>query len=423
MINLKCQQCGAALHWDGRGNVVQCTYCGAEYLMHPRQDKMQKRVDPYTGTGEVQGIPIVPGNDCSGLCPISSYVPEGWKVCVRQAPDDYYGDHVGNPFVVEAEYRSPDRSAFVLYRGPNLYTDRKLSRVPLLKQIDVLGSYLRVGSPFGAEQYCDYLVQRDLQPASGQKLKVEEADATELERQKTIYSQYASQGFQQITSEWKRVFYAFSGQDGKQKIATVETRLNDVHKGMQAMSGGGFFGQLMGQMFNTDEHYWETQYEFILVADKDKFDSVYPIAQKINESIREAPDLDRIRQSLIQYLQKLKNQTAMAIHQQEMASWNRRSQILQDAHNHTMNTMREMNANTAATHDRVANMHSEMLREVNTYHTVSPGYGRPDVVEADIRWDHVYQNTQNPDVFVSTENIWLDPGVDFEELKRTNGNY
>ena len=88
MINLKCQQCGAALHWDDRGNVVQCTYCGAEYLMHPRQDKMQKRVDPYTGTGEVQGIPIVPGNDCSGLCPISSYVPEGWKVCVRQAPDD-----------------------------------------------------------------------------------------------------------------------------------------------------------------------------------------------------------------------------------------------------------------------------------------------------------------------------------------------
>jgi DNA-directed RNA polymerase subunit RPC12/RpoP len=423
MINLKCQQCGAALHWDGQGNVVQCTYCGAEYLMHPRQEKLQKRVDPYVGTGEVQGIPIIQGNDCSGLCPISSYVPKGWQVCARQAPDDYYGDHVGNPFVVEAEYRSPDHSAFVLYRGPNSYTDRKLSRVPLLKQIDVLGSYLRVGSPFGAEQYCDYLAQRDLQPVSGQKLKVEEADGAELERQKTIYNQYAAQGFQQITSEWKRVFYSFAGQDRKQKTASVETRLNDVHKGMQSTSGSGFFGQLMGQMFNMDEHYWETQYEFIIVADREAFDRVYPIAQKINESIREAPDLDRIRQSLIQYLQNLKNQTAMAVHQQEMASWNRRSQIIMDTHNHAMNTMREMNANTAATHQRVANMHSEMIRGVNTYHTVSPGYGRPDVVEADVRWDHVYQNTQNPDVFVSTENIWLDPGVDFEELKRTNGNY
>ena len=60
---------------------------------------------------------------------------------------------------------------------------------------------------------------------------------------------------------------------------------------------------------------------------------------------------------------------------------------------------------------------------MNSYHTASPGYGNPVVIEADIRWVHVYQNTQNPDVFVAAENIWLDPGVDFEELKRTNGNY
>lgn len=106
-----------------------------------------------------------------------------------------------------------------------------------------------------------------------------------------------------------------------------------------------------------------------------------------------------------------------------MASWDRRQQILQDTHNYTTGVMHEMNANTAATHERVANMHSEMIREVNTYHTASPGYGRPDIVEADIRWDHVYQNTNDPDQFAATENIWLDPGVDFEELKRTKGDY
>jgi hypothetical protein len=44
-------------------------------------------------------------------------------------------------------------------------------------------------------------------------------------------------------------------------------------------------------------------------------------------------------------------------------------------------------------------------------------------VEADILWDHVYQNTNDPDQFAATENIWLDPGVDFEELKRTKGDY
>ena len=61
MINLKCQQCGAALHWDGQGNVVQCGYCGAEYLIHPRREKFRKKADPYKGTGTVQGIPIVQG--------------------------------------------------------------------------------------------------------------------------------------------------------------------------------------------------------------------------------------------------------------------------------------------------------------------------------------------------------------------------
>lgn len=423
MINLKCQQCGAALHWDGQGNVVQCGYCGAEYLIHPRREKFRKKADPYKGTGTVQGIPIVQGNDCSGLCPIQSYAPQGWSVCCRQAPDDYYGDHMGNPFVVQAEYESPDHSVFIVYRGTNIYTDRKLSRIPLMKQIDVLGSYLRIGTPFDAEQYCDYLVQRDVQPLSGQKIRIEEADAAELNRQRTIYNQYASQGFQQITSEWKRVFYSVLDQTQRRKTVSAETRVNDLHKGQQPMSGGGFFGQLMGQMFSNDEHYWETQYEFIVVTDEGKYESTLPIIQKINESIREAPDLDRIRQSLIQYLQNLRNQTAMAIHQQEMASWDRRQQILQDTHNYTTGVMHEMNANTAATHERVANMHSEMIREVNTYHTASPGYGRPDVVEADIRWDHVYQNTNDPDQFAATENIWLDPGVDFEELKRTKGDY
>ena len=86
--------------------------------------------------------------------------------------------------------------------------------------------------------------------------------------------------------------------------------------------------------------------------------------------------------------------------------------------------MREMNANAAATHQRVANLHSESIRGVNTYYTNGQGgYGSPEVVEAGVNWDHVYQSNVNPDVFAASENIWLEPGVDFEELRRTNGNY
>ena len=423
MVKLQCQGCGAALHWDGGSNVVKCSYCGMEYLLHPQAETFRGGPDPYTGRGEVQGIPIVPGNDCSGMCPVESFAPKGWKICARQASDEFYGDHNANPFVAEAQYTAPDGSATILFRGSNVYTDRKLSRVPLVKGIDALGSYMRVGTPFTAEQYCDYLLQRDIAPASAEKLRVEEADEAERARQKTIYNNYASQGFSQVTSDWKRVTYGVTDRAGKRRTVSVETRRNDLYRGGRPMGGGGLFGQLMGQMFSQSDHYWETQYEYIFIADAERYDALFPTAQQVNESIQFTDDLERIRQSLLQYLQNLKNQTAMAIHQQEMASWDRKQQTISDTHNYTMNVMHEMNANTAATHLRVANLQSEAIRGVNTYYNARPGYGRPDVVEADVRWDHVYQNTVHPDLFAASESYWLQPGVDFEELRRTDGNY
>lgn len=425
MVSLKCQQCGAALHWDGQGYVVRCIYCGAEYLMHPRSEGFQqRRSDPYQGTGAVQGIPIVPGNDCSGMCPVESYAPKGWKVSAAQASPDYYGDHMNNPFVAEARYEAPDGSALVLYRGTNLYTDRKLSRVPLLQGIDVLGSYLRVSTPFQAEQYCDYLLRRDLQLLNAQRLQVEQADAAERQRQQNIRQQLESQGMQQITSDWKRITYAVVDQNRRELLVSVETRINDAHKlGMQPMQMGGFFGQFMGQMFQNDEHYWETHYEMLVITDRAHFESASNQARHILETLQPTKDLERIRHSLAQYLQNLRNQAAINMHQQEMASWERRSKILQDTHNYTTNVMREMNANTAATNERVANLRSEAIRGVNTYYTANPGSGDPKVVEASINWDHVYQSTRNSDLFAASENYWLEPGVDFEELKRTNGGY
>ena len=119
----------------------------------------------------------------------------------------------------------------------------------------------------------------------------------------------------------------------------------------------------------------------------------------------------------------MNNQTAMAMHQQQMASWDRQSQILRDTHDYTMSVMHEMNANTAATHERVANLRSEAIRGVNTYYNANPGFGSPDIVEADVKWDHVYQSNRDPDVFAASERIWLKPGTDFEELRKTNGNY
>ena len=77
------------MDWDGKRYVVRCVYCGAGYLMHPGEERPHKRARSICeGTGSVQGIPIMPGNDCSGLMPIESFAPEGRTVQARQASMD-----------------------------------------------------------------------------------------------------------------------------------------------------------------------------------------------------------------------------------------------------------------------------------------------------------------------------------------------
>ena len=77
----------------------------------------------------------------------------------------------------------------------------------------------------------------------------------------------------------------------------------------------------------------------------------------------------------------------------------------------------EMMADNAASHNRVANLNSEMIRGVNTY------YGSDRVVEASTMYDHVYQHNQNPDIYAAQVGHYFTPGVDFTELKKTNGDY
>ena len=72
----------------------------------------------------------------------------------------------------------------------------------------------------------------------------------------------------------------------------------------------------------------------------------------------------------------------------------------------------------ADTMDRVRNQWSEAIKETNTY------YGNDGkVYEASTSYDHVYQGNKDQDSFFGTSGTSEDPGVDYDELKRTNGNY
>ena len=435
MRSLDCTHCGSTLHWDGASEIVRCEYCGTEYRMHPRE-KDAGRETPGLGRGTAAGVPFgfVEGMDYQGKMPIESYIPAGWKAQCLPISLEYYGDYADNPLPIEAGFISPDQSVRVFFRSRNAYTDRRLSpiAVPMNQPIDFLGTNMRTGQPFSVEEYVRFLLERDVRPAEVRSVRTEEADAEERERWEKIRENYLSQGFTSVDVSWCREITGFLDSEGKEKTAVIESRLVDLRRGMkQPFNPGGFFGGIMNRAASGfEEHFWETQYEMLMVCDSSRFPEAYEEFMKINFSIRFRPVYEELKKNLMQFIQSeiMRAQQSisgaqMQMQRDRMASWDRMQGIINDTNQYTSGVMHQMMADNAASHDRMANLNSEMIREVNTYHTAQPGFGRPDVVEASTSWDHVYQSNSDPDVFAAAQGGFLEPGVDFEELKRTDGSY
>ena len=102
----------------------------------------------------------------------------------------------------------------------------------------------------------------------------------------------------------------------------------------------------------------------------------------------------------------------MRMHQAQMASSQRIGQMINDTYAYGIDLNRQSCANTQATMDRVNDMRSESLREVNSCHT---GDGR--YVESVIGFDNVYRNAARPDWYAAPEGM-IDMGSDWVQLKK-----
>ena len=176
---------------------------------------------------------------------------------------------------------------------------------------------------------------------------------------------------------------------------------------------------------------WEIQYVIETSAKENRFAEAMKIHEQIRNTMEVLPLFEREKARICDALmrqaqqeQAVVNDALSQMNRDQMASWDRKQQIMQGASDYGSNVMHQMWESNARTNDRVNNLRSESIRGVNTYYTNSSGYGVPPVVEASTNWDHVYQNTQNPDHFAASEgDAPLEFGVDYEELKRTNGDY
>lgn len=389
MKELKCPHCGAPLHPKAGSRAVFCEYCGAKYLL-----EADERTEPTAEDGVVR--------DEHGGVFFHCRIPEGWSAkpfADNSALSMSYPNRVG--FILD----SPEGDGQILFRSGMSYRDFDPKR-SIHKQNEVDMQVVCWRTYPGASGYCDEFF-RSLQPEAQNvrvgSMKLSDSRLDELrayERRMRESIAAASPGAVFHTEPISRVYNFNRG--GMALRCVITAVINTVEYGT-----GGLFG--FGKARD-----WECLYDYVLTAKADKFAEYLQDYRAVDGTVREGEYFLRQKQRAVEMIRGAKNQVAQT--QLQMANDRARasqniSRILADKQNYVSNVQQSMFDSCSATQERVTNMQSEAIREVNTF---SGNDGR--TVEADTRFDRVFQHQTDHDRFVGTSGDFQ--SSDYDELKR-----
>lgn len=417
---INCPKCGAVFIWNESDETAGCLVCGTRYKMHPRERNSDSAFMPPVGRGKIDVL-TVPNESVIANRPIlKTYIPKDWRYAVSLAGDRF--DLVSNPFVVSLQFLAPDNSAKIVFTGECFYkhinpTPQTAAMQGRLDDMTVSRSpsFLRLRSFVNAGTYCDLLAQSC--GLGGLSITKESTpDSAEQAQQQKAVQSFLSKGFLSAQADWAGKTYSGCTPDGAQMKVYAETRIIQMMKisnvqSIQLSRVPGMFGmRTMPQMVSHQQQdiFWDTQYEFTLLAAEPAFEHAYSELRRIMQTLDYLPAMAQARADSLLIAANAMGNIAM----NQAASWDRRSRIIADTNAYTSNIQQQIIADNAASHDRVSAMNSEMIREVNSYNA------NGGVVEASTRFDHVYQNTRNPEVFAAQIGDSFEFGVDFEELPR-----
>ena len=480
MKQLACTSCGATLEWDGRANVVECRFCGARFAM--RGAEAGEAADDWRAQALRGGC--VADRPCLGPCLgdpqdtgavyYRSWLPQGWSYQVFLPSHLYFGASAGSPFVPGIHFESPDGRSSIEHITTNAYRDPTGMAVGPFAQAGLAGGimggmggltpgngemgldglvhypcsvmdprdFVRLRPFVDAPDYCDEMVLR-LQLENLQVIGQTDQDDFARQRMEKLLADAPAQVRANHWYHWFRRTYR-GLRKGEPVIIVAETQVstNGWNVPQQApqqpaqQPPSGFFGRMAAAMGGAAQQamasmaqanvprMWNTDYELVMIAPEAQVQAVFEEFDRIRRSIELGRDFAQgqaaIERIIMQGMQHANGVYANAQAQMaadRAASWDRRAAIIADTNAYTTNVMRDMQASNAASHERVAQGWSEAIRGVNSY---VGSDGR--VVEADIRYDHVYQGTPGSrwgsDSYVAAEGDWLEPGVDFVELPK-----
>ena len=425
--------------------------------MHPRQ-RASSAQGVTVGLGEVSPIRTARGR-LTGAALAKCYIPKGWNVSTN---DPEEGANRMVPLTLCAEFSSPSKDAFVTYTGMRAYDHLEPTPQNAPMQGQISHPNLIIGLAYcEASAICDGMISQN-SALSGASVvsQTDTPNGKTAELIKKNIDEYVSLGIIDPGWSYSKKIYSVKDQSGalwtkiiecaitygflpvpkeemmmyqmlQQQRARSAGMLGMLRPNIAAMAGAMMAGQ---QQIAPPQPKLRWTVHYIVETSVKEGSGVD--AENVHTRIRDtfetlplfSAETEKVRQYLNMCAMQEQNAVNGALEQMNrdnMASWDRRQQIVSDTAAYTSGVMHQMFDSNAATSQRVNNLRSEQLREVNTYYTAAGGgYTDPRVVEADIGWDHVYQNTQDPDVFAaSTGAAPLEFGVDFEELKPTDGDY
>ena len=456
MQRITCQACQAPLAWDGTSEIVTCAYCGTRYRMHPRQ-RDEDAAGVTVGQGRVSAIQTSQGMYASTPL-VKSFVPMGYTVQTN-APEQQ--SNLLNPLVLEVSYASPNKDVFITYTGTRGFNhiDPTPQNAPLQGQIQ---SDMMVALSYrDAAGICDMVLASNPNVSDVRLTGAcDEADAFARQKMDQAIRSCASANLLNPGASWTRkqaqvtdstgqvwhkaveamVFYGFIPVSQEEQMA-YQLMLQSQQRLMMNMGGfGGLMGGLMAGLAGAAQPQvappqpklrWSVDWVLETSATAGALDEAMEAHERIRTTMETLPAFQREFSRILDLLVRQRIQADQAaadalgqMNRDQMASWDRRSQIIRDASDHANAVMHDMWASNDATMNRVRNLQSETIREQNTFYTTNPGFGVPDVIEASTQYDHLYQNTRHPDEFLGTfGDAPLEYGTDFEELKPTEGNY
>lgn len=418
---ITCPKCSNPIIWDETQEITQCSFCGTRFRFHKKASDPQSPVFmPPSGRGTVDYLTAQDQSFMRNTPVLKTYIPRSWNYFCGTTNDRH--DLISNPLVLKLILSAPDESASIYYFDETFYKhidytpqtaqfqgcldDRTINRNP---------SFLRLRTYMNASQYCDAVAEscdlRDL-TVIGEK----EADENELRSQQKTIQAFQSKGMLNVSSEWAGKTYSGLSYEGQKMKVYVQSRITQMMQistvqDIQMMPMPSVFGsRMMPQRIarQVQNYFWDIQNEFILVANENIFDAAYEELQKVIASFAFLPAMQKARQ----YAMDLASNALLGIMQTNAKSLENQQRIISETQDYTSNIQHEIFAGNAATHEHVAQMNSEMINEVNVFS--GNGYD----VQASTKFDHVYQNTQDPTIFAAQEGNGFDFGVDFEELDR-----